>query len=81
MKFRSLFLISVVLFFSVASIAQEKNFELEISVDKTELNFFKVPKENKYFYARIQVCKRAETKKAKPICNQYISNEIVLNFK
>ena len=30
-----------------------------IDVENPEPNFFKVPKENKYFYPRIQVCKRA----------------------
>ena len=43
-------------------------------------NFSEVPKENKYFYAIIRMCKKPETKKAKAVCTQYTSNEIVLNF-
>ena len=31
-------------------------------------NFSEVPKENKYFYARTEVCKKPETKKAKAVC-------------
>ena len=44
-------------------------------------NFSKVSKDNKYFYAEIEVCKKSETKNAKPACTSYVSNEIVLNLK
>ena len=42
-------------------------------------NFFEVPKENIYFYIKINVCKKPETKEKKPVCSEYASNEIVLN--
>ena len=42
-------------------------------------NFSEVPKENIYFYVKINVCKKPETKEKEPVCAEYTSNEIVLN--
>ena len=53
-----------------------------IDLINAQPNFSAVPKENKYFYVEINVCKKPETKekKATAVCTSYISNEIVLNL-
>ncbi len=53
-----------------------------IDLINAQPNFSDVPKENKYFYVEINVCKKPETreKKATEVCTSYVSNEIILNL-